>query len=200
MRAVRFSLNCMISPIEEAKSGVSSIALSALEPACTPIDPPERSSRVLKGEDALTTTTCAFFTYGSEKRRFSFLSSVMVKPFHRQSMFPVMSSCSLLFQSIGWGTSSTPRRLHTSLAQSMSNPTISPFSSRYPIGGNESSRPRTNCPFSRTSLRELSTPFSEAPPAKSEKLSKRATRIQNVFFICTTTRIRIAKYISNANV
>jgi hypothetical protein len=47
-------------------------------------------------------------------------SSVMVKPFQMQSILPVLSSCSLAFQSMGCGTSWTPSRLATSLATSMS--------------------------------------------------------------------------------
>ena len=55
---------------------------------------------------------------------------VMVMPFQMQSILPELSSSSLESQSIGWNSTSTPRREATSLARSMSKPTISFFSSR----------------------------------------------------------------------
>ncbi|OQB45384.1 MAG: hypothetical protein BWY01_01296 [Synergistetes bacterium ADurb.Bin155] len=67
-----------------------------------------------------------------------------------QSIFPVFSSCSFAFQSIGCGTSWIPSRRHASRATSMSKPTISLFSSRNPIGGNASSSPSTSAFFSMT--------------------------------------------------
>ena len=123
----------------------------AEDPAWTPTEPPARSSSVFTSESPRTTTTCAFLTYGAEKAITLSLSGVTVKPFQIQSMLPVASSCSFAFQSIGWGTSSTPRRFATSLAASISKPTISPFSSLKPIGGKESSSPRMNVPLSCTS-------------------------------------------------
>ena len=101
-----------------------------------------------------------------------------------QSIFPVLSSCSLESQLMGCARNFTPKRFETSLAKSMSKPTISFFSSRKPIGGNESSKPRTKTPLLLSSAKELS-PFAPflAHPAKVAATRAAAIAVTISFFI-----------------
>ena len=90
----------------------------------------------------------------------------MDNPFHKQSTEPVLSSISLVDHSIGCNFNSTPIRFATSVATSISKPTILLFSSRKPIGGKLSSNPSTKVPLSKTFCKELScaVPESAVPP------------------------------------
>ena len=112
---------------------------------------PEREA-----ESFSVTTTWRFFMYGWDMVISASRSGLVVKPFQRQSTLPSLSSLTLLSQSMGISSSSTPIRLHTSRATSMSNPTMLLSSSRKPMGGKESSSPSTKVPFSFTLARESS--------------------------------------------
>ena len=106
----------------------------------------------------------------------------MDMPFQMQSMVPEASSSSLASQEMGCAMNSTPSRAATSLATSMSKPTMSLFSSRNPIGGKLSSRPRMKVPFSRM----FSTEVSSSAMARPETASIRTSRMANSFFILQT--------------
>ena len=130
MRAVIFSSNSITSASFALNSGTLFKASLALEPACKPSVFPAKSARLAYLEFARTTKTCRLSIYGSLKRRALWRSGVIVRPFQMQSMLPVLSSCSLASQLMGWSFRVMPRREQTSLATSMSKPTIWPFSSR----------------------------------------------------------------------
>ena len=70
-----------------------------------------------------------------------------------------LSSCSFAFHEIGCITSCTPSLLHTSFATSISNPTISLFSSLYPIGGKLSSSPKMKVFLFKILLKEFPVSF-----------------------------------------
>ena len=108
---------------------------------------PARSAIEVMPESLRTTSTCSLARYGMEKSICSWRSGVMVRPDQMQSMLPPLSSSSLESQSIGWSTSSTPRRAVTSFARSMSKPTCVPSSPTKPIGGYASSKPMTSLPL-----------------------------------------------------
>ncbi len=96
------------------------------------------------------------------------------------SIVPLSSSVSLRVQSIGWNLALIPSSLVTSLARSISKPTILSFSSLKPIGTNVSSIPITNSFFSLISSHLLAFVFSSAFPQPA-KISERPRTVPPIF-------------------
>src|SRR5690554_65901 len=128
--------------------------------------------------------------YGLVKRMTSLRSGVIVSPFQIQSIFFVLSSCSLALQLIGCNLKLIPRREQTSLATSISKPTISPCSSLYPIGGKLSSSPKTNSPFACTSSQELSVSLSLLQPERAKTSISTARKKDGMYLFITNTPLQ----------
>ena len=168
------------------KNSVLSMYSSAVEALCVPTTLPARLfSSVMSVRPFFTKMIWRLSMYGSENSMFSLRFSVMSRPFQRTLTRPLLSSASLLDQSMALNSTSRPRRFDASFARSTSKPVISLFSSLKPIGGKLSSRPTMILPLS-PEPEPLSAAFwPPQPVTKAAVMTAAIPNASNFFhFIC----------------
>src|SRR5690606_39381995 len=83
----------------------------------------------------------------------------------------------------------------SSEASSRSKPTISPFSSRKPIGGKLSSRPKTNSPLSFISSQELSATSPSFLQPESTKTITSTAKVSMVMALFKTNTLSLDHFV-----